>query len=560
MMGGIEAVKTCTVAEAIVDCLKQEGVRYIFGLPGSQILELLDAVHREPELRFVLTRHEANAAFMAHGYALSSHSAAVCLATHGPGATNLLTGIAAAYKASAPVIALTGKAELDVHQRDFFQEIDEVSLFRPITKWSCMVTRAQQAPDIVRKAFRIALSGRPGPVHINIPVNLLRETISYPPLSPERYRAPEESPLEGLNDALAARVLASLEAARFPVVLAGGEILRERATPLLLELAEALSLPVVTTINHLDAFPAVHPLGLGPIGKNGWDCANRAIATADLLLALGAHFDFLSTNFSRDLLAPDTKIVHVSAVPERIGLIYPVESGVLSPTRPFLADLVRRVKGKPAREADPRPAAWKREWLAKRARWGEARETPIKPQYAAYSLHGVVPDDALYVLDGGNFAKFVRKCCDTREGGTFLNAEDFGTVGSGFPLALGAKMGQPSRTAVCVLGDGAFMMTLGELETAVREGIDVVAVVFNDSGFGNIRSYQHAFFDRRYIGCDFSNPNFGDIARLFGGWGTQVRQPEELEGALRQAFGVKGLAVVDVLVDPYALAAPTHQR
>lgn len=551
-----------STARVIIECFKAEGIKYVIGIPGSQILDLLDVIYNEKEkIRFILVRDERTASFMADGYAIASRSPGVCISTLGPGATNMVTGISAAYKASSPVIAITGKSKRQIHQKDYFQEIDEVEIFKAITKYSYMITHSEQAPDIIRKAFRIALSGRPGPVHINIPSDLLGKSIPFTPSFPSNYRPTIFSPYTTLEKELVEEILDLIMGAESPALFVGGEVLWEEAVQELIELAELLSLPAITTVNHLDAFPSTHYLGMGSGGKNGWESARKVLESADVVLAVGVHLNYLTTVFSPKFFKEGTKIIHVSSVPERIGAVYKVDCGILSNVRPFIKSMLEEVKKQRIkRTMDSKFSEWKKEYLNKLSSWEKDVSIPVKPGFLAYTLSRVMPEDAIYVLDGGNFAKFIRQSLLTYSQGTFFDAENFGTVGSGFPLAMGVKLANPDKPVVCVCGDGAFSYTLGDLETAKRENINVLTVIFNDHGYGNIRSYQKRYFKERYMGCNFDNPDYGEMAKLFGLWGRRITQPSEVKAALIEGLGQKCTAVIDVKTDPWELGEPTHEQ
>jgi len=551
-------MKKITVAAALIDCLRQEGIGTVFGLPGSQILSLIDEIYRSHDMEFITTRHEQGASFGAFGYAAARRAPGVCLSTLGPGATNLLTGVAAAFKGSVPVIALTAKGALHLHQKDAFQEINEVDIFRPVTKWSYMLTHADEAPSIMRKAFRVTLSGRPGPVHISLPSNLLSTEIDYAPVRPERYRPLWDQPFAAFSESMSQELAGLLAQARTPVIMAGEEIRFDGAEDSLQGLAELWNVPVVTALHFSDVMKADHPLYMGPVSADGWQCADRTLQTADLVLAVGVHLDFLTTKFRPSFIGDETTLIHVSKDPERIGCVYPVDMGITAGASTFLAGVENLVRDEGLRQAErPELALWKAQWLETRNAWGKMTDTPIKPQFIAYTVRTSVPARTALVSEGGNFIKFVRACTDPDGPLSFFVAEDYGAVGSGFPIAMGVKAADPSRPVVALLGDGGFMLDSGDFETAVRSNLALVGVIFNDSGFGNIRTYQKNTYGGRYA-CDFTNPDFAQFARLCGGWGARVERPDELEGALMEAFSRNVPSLIDVTTDPCELGDALH--
>src|SRR4030043_1909302 len=298
-------------ARAVVEVLREENIRHVFPLPGSQIIDVLDEIYQSP-IRAIMTRHEQGAAFMADGYARATRRVGVCMATVGPGAVNLVSGIAASYKASVPVIAITGVHDQKILERDSFHEMDQVGVFKPITKWSASINQTEKVPEMVRKAFRVALSGRRGPVHLALPSNVSAGEVDFQESSPSRYRTvmPSACPEEFIDE-----ILRLLEQSKFPVIFAGGEVLWSRAGRDLIQLAEALQIPAVTTRDHPDAFPNKHPLGMGMIGKGRGEAGNRTMQRADLILALGVKFDYQSTRYGFDIIPERAKIIHVSINP-----------------------------------------------------------------------------------------------------------------------------------------------------------------------------------------------------------------------------------------------------
>ena len=539
-------------ARAVVEVFREENIRHVFHLPGSQIIDILDEIYQSP-IRAIMTRHEQGAAFMADGYARATRGVGVCMATVGPGAVNLVSGIAAAYKASIPVIAITGVHDQKILERDSFHEMDQVGLFKPITKWSACVNQPEKIPEMLRKAFRIALTGRRGPVHLAIPSNVSEGEVDFQESSPSRYRTaiPSACP-EDFADA----VLRLLEQAKFPVIFAGGEVLWSRAGGDLVRLAEALEIPAVTTRDHPDAFPNRHPLGMGIIGKGRGEAGNRTMKRADLILALGAKFDYQSTRYGFDIIPEKAKIVHVSINPEEVGRVYPVELGMVCDVGPVIRTLLLRGKEKRLNFGLRKESEQiKLESQKKRDSEIDWNSLPLRPQAIVRSLRDQLPRETIVVVDGGNFAKHVRRHFDFFENDTFHYPDDFGSVGASFPMALGVKLAKPEQPVVCLTGDGGFLLNSQELETAVREKINVMVVVFNDSGFGNVRAYQKEKFEGRFM-CDFDNPPFGELARLFKADGTQVKTLDELKEAVQTGLKCGKPYVIDVTMSREELQKP----
>jgi thiamine pyrophosphate-dependent acetolactate synthase large subunit-like protein len=541
-----------TGAHAVVEVLKEEGVQHVFHLPGSQIIDILDNIYQSP-IRAIMTRHEQGAAFMADGYARAKRGVGVCMSTVGPGAVNLVGGIASSYKAGTPVIAITGIHDQKMLERDSFHEIDQVGVFKPITKWSAYVHQAEKIPEMLRKAFRVAMTGPKGPVHLAILSNASKEMVDYQVNDPSRYRTlmPATCPESTIDD-----IVSLLESAKFPVILAGSDILWARAGNDLKELAETLKVPVATLRDSWGAFPSAHPLGVGMAARGRGEAGNRPVQKADIILALGLKFDFQSTRHTFEIIPQKAKMVHINNNPEEVGRIYPFDIGVVCDTGPVIKALIEKVKQKnicfELTDEVHKIKQAARETLDTEI---DLQAVPLKPQAIVKTLRKVLPDNAAIVMDGGNFAKHVRRHFDIVETDTYYYPDDFGTVGASFPMALGVKTASPDRPVVCLNGDGAFLLNSQELETAVREKLNVLTVVFNDFGFGNVRAYQKTNFDCRFM-CDHDNPPFDEMARLFKADGARVEQLDELKKAVQTGLSSGKPYVIDVMMTKEALEKP----
>ena len=539
-------------AKAVVEVLQEEGIGTVFHLPGSQIIEILDEIHQSP-IRAVLTRHEQGAAFMADGYARATRGVGVCLSTVGPGAMNLVAGVAASFKAGVPVIAITGVHDQKILERDSFHEMDQVGVFRPITKWSACVHRPDKVPEMLRKAFRIALSGRRGPVHLAIPSDVSQGEVAYQPASPSRYRAftPPSCTAEAVEEALDL-----LAGAQFPVILAGNEVLWSRAGQDLALLAEVLEVPVATTRDASGAFPRAHPLGVGLVGRGRGEAGNAALKRADLILALGTKFDYQTTRYNFEIIPEDAKIIHVSADAEEVGRVYPIAIGMVCDVGPVIRGLAEGARRRSLKKGlSETIGEIKRAAQAKLDAEIDFDAVPLRPEAIARTLREVLPAETAIVLDGGNFAKHVRRHFEVVQIDSYFYPDDFGSVGASFPMALGVKAALGDRPVACLVGDGGFLLNSQELETAVRERLNVLTVVFNDFGFGNVRAYQKEIFQGRYS-CNYHNPPFDQMARLFGADGARVERLPQLREAVRHALGGNVPFVVDAMMSPDALGKP----
>jgi thiamine pyrophosphate-dependent acetolactate synthase large subunit-like protein len=538
-----------TGAQAVVDCLRREGIDHVFGIPGTMNLPILDVLRATPEIRFILTRHEQGAAFMAYGFARSVHRPAIVTATEGPGVTNLATGIGAAYKGYVPVISVSGAQELWMREKDASQDIDQVTLQRPITKWAYSIPAASKIQEALRRAFRVALAEPLGPVHLDVSKEVLLEHTEPEPISPEAYR-PASLPSASPRDL--DRAAEIVRGAKRPVLLAGGGVLRENALPLLKELVEATGIPVATLQYHPDAYPAAAPLSLGPLGRNGWSSANRAVPQADVVIALGAHIDVFSTTFKYGILSREAKLIHHSAVATDVGVVFPVSQAVIGSTASFIEGLTGRLRGKKWQWCDVQKL--RREWDAERERLLDRNARPIVPPLVAHAIRQALPADGIVIIDAGNAGKHMRTFMDTHQPDTFMYISDWGSVGAGLPIAMGAKLARPRQPVLAAVGDMGMMCNIGELETAVRERIPVVCVVFNDRGLGNERAFQKELYGGRLFGVDYGDVDFAALARVFGAHGERVSDPSLLPPAIRRALESGKPAVVDVVIDQNTLA------
>ena len=541
-----------TGAKAVVEVLKEERLQHVFHLPGSQIIDILDEIYQSP-IRAIMTRHEQGAAFMAEGYARASRGAGVCMSTVGPGAVNLVAGVAASYKAGTPVIAITGVHDQKMLEKDSFHEIDQVGVFKPITKWSAYVPQSEKIPEMMRKAFRIALTGRKGPVHLAILDNASKGTVNFPHSHPSRYRT---QTLPTCPEETIDQMVGLLQKARFPFILAGVDTLWSRAGHDLVELAEVAGIPVGTLRDSWGAFPSTHPLGVGLVARSRGEAGNRTIQQADLILALGVKFDFQSTRYSYDVIPPKVKLIHIANDPEEVGRIYPVEIGAVCDPGPVIKTLVEKVKAKNIHfNLVDTISEIKKASRKKLDAEVDSKAVPLQPQAIVRMLRTTLPPDTIIVLDGGNFAKHVRRQFDIVEIDTYHYPDDFGSVGASFPMALGVKVACPQRPVACLNGDGAFLLNSQELETAVREKINVLTVVFNDFGFGNVRAYQKTKYDCRFM-CDHDNPPFDKMARLFKADGARAESLDQLARAVRKGLKTPKPYVIDVMMTREALEKP----
>jgi thiamine pyrophosphate-dependent acetolactate synthase large subunit-like protein len=543
-----------TGAQAVVDCLRREEIDHVFGIPGTMNLPILDVLRATPEIRFILTRHEQGAAFMAYGFARSVHRPAIVTATEGPGVTNLLTGIGAAYKGYAPVISISGAQELFVREKDASQDIDQVTLCRPITKWAYSIPSVAKVQEAVRRAFRIALAEPLGPIHLDASRDILLETTQSEPIAPRAYR-PASLPCCPAGELeRAAKVIGQ---AKRPVLLVGGGVLREKALEALRRLVEKTCIPVATLQYHPDAYPTSYPLALGPLGRNGWSSANRALPQADVVIAVGAHIDMFSTTFKYGLISREAKLIHHSPVGTDIGVVFPVAQAVVGSTLSFIEGLAERLDKK-WNWIDVATA--RKEWDSERNAFLNYDAKPILPPVVAHAMRQALPQDGIMVVDAGNAGKHMRVFMDTYQPDTFMYINDWGSVGAALPIALGVKLARPNQPVMATVGDMGMMCNIGELETAVREKIPVVCVVYNDRGLGNERAFQKELYGGRYFAVDYGDVDFAALAKVFGAYGERVIEPSGVLPAVKRALASGLPAVVDVVIDQDSHAPVVFKR
>ena len=548
-------MNTMTGGQAVVESLKAEGTRHVFGLIGSAGMEVFDALHGAASIRFIGVRDERTGVHMADGYARASGAAGVFLAgQNGPGATNLVTGLAQAHAAYSPVVALAGSLSSAHVYRDAFQEVDQQALFRPVTKKTWTLPQSARIPELMREAFRTALTPRRGPVLLNLPRDLLAETRAFePPLQAAGrqfeggFRATPE---------LLERAAALLRDAERPLILAGGGVKNGRHHAAVLALAERLGAPVATSPGHGDAVPCEHRLYAGQVGPRGNAVASDLARHADVILALGTRLGFNTTFYSHDHLSRTARLIQVEAEPTAIGRYFPVAVGILGDAGSVAADLDRALAGHDAAPA----AAWtsafverRRALLAQRDADAGAAADPLQPGFLFKTLREVAPADAIYTLDAGTLCLQATDQLALRRPPALFTPLDFGLVGFSYACGLGVKLATPDRTVISLMGDGGFGMTTSEIGTAVAHGIATVCVVLNNGCWGAEKAYQRDFFGGRYIGADVPNPPYDQLAKLWGAEGFRVDRAADLAKTLEAALAGGRPAVVDVRVDPAAL-------
>ncbi|MBI3077364.1 MAG: thiamine pyrophosphate-binding protein [Deltaproteobacteria bacterium] len=539
-----------TGAELTVRFLAAAGVRYAFGVSSTTTLDILDALHAQGEVTYLSARHEHGAAAMADGYARATGSLAACLVQGGPGACNVVCGVASAFKDSVPLLVIAGEEESWRLPRDGRHIVDLLSLFRPITKWAVRAPTAGELPRSLRQALTATVSGRPGPVFVGIPKDVQQAAVEGNDPGPGPLTLPLHRPSPSRKEVEAA--VALLLEARAPVVLAGGGAVSSGAGEALRGLVERLRLPVLTTGMGRGILPEDHPCALGPVGQMGSETASGALASADLILALGARFSDTAT-LNWTLIPQGARIIQVEIDPARLGVPYPAALAMSGDILAFLEALQTEMDHRGARPGlgwENRTGELKRAWEKEQAALfaDVPRGGRVRPDQLVKALMEGLDPDALLCVGAGQHTSFFSKL-PVKGPRRYLHSTGLASMGFAFPAALGAKLAFPRRQVVALVGDGDFAMTLGELETACRCGLGVGVVVFNNMGFLGIKDHQRQRYGGRYIGVDLTNPDFAALAASFGAEGRRVSREAELEGALKEVGLGQKPTVVEILLD-----------
>ena len=532
-------------AALLMRCLEAEGVERIWGYPGGAIMPVYDALLDSP-IRHYLTRHEQGAAFAAQGYARSTGRVGVCMATSGPGATNLVTGIADAYMDSVPLVAITGQVPRALIGTDAFQEVDVLGITLPIVKHSYLVEEAASLPAIVREAFHTALEGRPGPVVIDLPKDVALAEVEGCPL-PSTMDEPAAPPAPGV-EALrqAAELLAS---ARQPIVFAGGGVEKAHAVDALRRFVDVTGIPVVHTLHGMGGLATDHPLLLGMIGMHGMRAANHAVQQCDLLIAVGARFDDRATGKISEF-APRARVVHLDIDPAEMGKLRLPHAAVRGDLSLALGALEQPLDIEP----------WRQRCRAWRERWQWRYDAPFDGVYAPALLRQLsesAPESSFVVCDVGQHQMWVAQHWQLRRPEQHLTSGGLGTMGFGLPAAIGVQIAHPEATVINVTGDGSIMMNVQELATLKRYGLPVKIVLLDNSALGMVRQWQECFFDNRESEVDLSdNPDFAEVARAFGIASLGIREARQVPGALDLLLSSEGPMLLHVQIDRRANVWP----
>ena len=533
--------------DALMECLKAEGVDVVFGLPGGANLPTYDAFY-DAGIRHILVRHEAGGGHAAEGYAKATGKVGVALGTSGPGATNLVTPICDAMMDSVPVVFLTGQVRTELLGTDGFQEADTIGITMPIVKHSFMIQHPLELPRSIHEAFHIARTGRPGPVVVDIPQDLSRADIPYKPVSDVHlpgYQPTTEGNQKQIR--LAAKALAN---ARRPVIYAGGGVVSANAAAELTELATADRFPVTCTVMGLGGFPAPHEQWLGMLGMHGTRAANYAMDEADLIVAIGARFDDRITGKLSEF-APRAKFIHIDVDPAEISKNVPAHIPIVGDAKNIVPRLTAEYRALGAEPAGSRSGgrgsdAWQeRHPLA----YEDSKDAEIKPQYMVQSLYEATGGDAIVTSDVGQHQMWTAQYYHFSAPRRWINSGGLGTMGFGLPAAMGAKVGCPDQTVVCIAGDGSVQMNMQELATCAQEGIAIKVFIMNNGYLGMVRQWQELFWDKRYSHVEMGQwPDFVKLAEAYGATGMRFEDKNTLVSDMKEALATDGPVLVDVRV------------
>jgi len=546
-----------TGAQIFFECLKAEGVEVVFGLPGGAVIDIYDEMPKH-NIRHILVRHEQGATHMADGYARATGKVGVCLVTSGPGATNTVTGIATAYCDSIPIVVFTGQVPTALIGNDAFQEADIVGITRPCTKHNYLVKDVRDLARIIREAFFLARSGRPGPVLVDLPKDVIaaKTDFKYPKnITLKGYKPTTEAHMGQIK-----RAYAAISKAKRPVIYAGGGVILSSAAKELKELGEALRCPVTTTLMGLGGFPAPHDLWLGMLGMHGTFRANMAVANTDMLISIGARFDDRVTGKLSEF-APSAKIIHIDIDPTSISKNVRVDIPIVGDCKDALKKLLQLVKENPIENLEKQ----RQPWLDQIQKWKETyplayeqKDDVIKPQYVVEMLYKLCKDkDPIISTEVGQNQMWAAQYYHYSKPRTLLTSGGLGTMGYGMPAAIGAQAAFPNRLVIDIAGDGSIQMCIQELTTAVENNLPVKVAILNNQYLGMVRQWQQLFYEKQYCAtCLKMAPDFVKLAEAYGAVGLRATKPNEVEKVIKEALATPKPVLMDFVVNPEECVYP----
>ena len=544
-----------TGGQAAVKSLKKEKVKHVFGLIGSATMEMFDALYHEKQIKFIDVRDERTGTHMADGYARASNRPGVIIAgQNGPGATNLVTGLAQAKAAFSPVVSLAGLYSTKDKMEDAFQGLDQQSLFEPVTKKTITLKNSKNIPNAISDGFNVAMSPRRGPVCINLPRNLLAEKNNYK--INEKIKSFKNTNNTQSNPNLIKRAAKLISNSSKGIIVVGGGIKYTSGFKPVIELAEYLNVPIVTAAGHGDAIPFNHKLNAGQMGPRGNPVATKLTKEADIILAIGTRLGFNSTFYSFENINKKAKIIQVELEKKMLGKYFPIKIGINADAATTANQLLREFK---KQKIKSEVKIWTEKFKNERSNYLFQRNNipsknyPIQPPGLFKELRKVLPKNSAITLDAGTLCLQATDALEYYNPPSLFTPLDFGLVGFSFACGLGVKVAKPKRTVVSLMGDGGFGMTISELSTAVEHKINTITIVMNNKSWGAEKAYQKDFFGKRYLGADISSPPFSKVAELYGAKGYKVKKLSEINDAVKSALKVNKPVVIDVDVDPKAL-------
>ena len=531
-----------TGAHALVESLKREGVISIFGIPGGAIMPVYDVLYDTSEIRHILMRHEQGAAHAADGYARASGRPGVCMVTSGPGATNLITGIATAHMDSSPVVSIAGQVPSSLIGTDAFQEADVFSLMLPITKNNFLVRNASEIPQVVKSSFELATSGRPGPVHIDLPKDV--QTAEFEADWPESEAKQTDPPKTDPNTI--SQIVEMLTSSEMPVIFAGGGAIQAGCSKEILALSELLAVPIVTTLMGKGIVPETHPLCLGMLGMHGLKVANKAVQESDLLFGIGVRFDDRATGKVRQF-APNAKVIHLDVDPSEFEKNVRADLPLSSDAKAALGMIVDQLLAKAAKLRKSERIQRIERLKMENTNDAVVPSQPISPQFAVKEIMRALDEDDIVVTEVGQNQMWAAIHCKISKPRNFITSGGLGTMGFGFPAAMGAKVARPDSNVIDIAGDGSFLMNCNQMAAAVENDIPVVVAILDNHYLGMVRQWQELFMKKRYSAVYLGErTDFVKLAESFGARGWKVERPGELLEAMREALKCGSPAVVDV--------------
>lgn len=556
-------MKKLSGAEMVVQSLRDEGVEYVFGYPGGAVLDIYDAIHTLGGIEHILVRHEQAAVHMADGYARSTGKVGCVLVTSGPGATNAITGILTAYTDSVPMVIISGQVMSNLIGSDAFQECDMLGISRPVVKHSFIVKKAEDIPSTLKKAFYIASTGRPGPVVVDIPKDTVNPNFKYPYEYPEYVELRSYNPTVNGHKGQIKKALKALLVAKKPILFVGGGAITAECSEQLIQFAQRLNLPVTSSLMGLGAYPSTDKQFLGMLGMHGTLEANTAMHESDLILGIGVRFDDRTTN-NLEKYCPNAKVIHIDIDPTSISKNVPVAIPIVGNAKNVLEEFFSLLNEEGLKSQTDLESWWQEinQWKAKKCLEFDRTSGVIKPQQVIEAVYRLTKGQAYVASDVGQHQMFAALHYPFDEPRHWINSGGAGTMGFGFPAALGVKLAHPEGTVVCVTGDGSIQMNIQELSTATQYGIPVVIICLNNHFLGMVKQWQDLIYSGRHSQTYMNSlPDFVKLAESYGHVGIKIATPDELESKLQEAFSIKNkLVFVDINVDESEHVYPMQIR